>query len=350
MVSFIVPAHNEEAFIGPTLEAINASAREAGVEYEIVVVNDASTDATPEIARKHGAIVLDVDHRHIAATRNSGARAAKGEFLFFVDADTRIDPQLVIAAIRRLQKGAVGGGAVCRFGDKAPLYAHLLLWWFNIFGRLSGVCGGAFLFCTRAAFLATGGFDERMFAAEDAQMCWDLKNEGRFVILWPKAVTSGRRLRGAQGFRAVFTLLYAGVNPKILTQRSALKKVWYNSNRAESVGANTLGLKLANAIALCVVILLVTGPIWILPWPRWILDTPLGTVKRISNIVGLHIGLLLWPCLYYAICVAIHQKRLIERLKVAIFIMAFAWLAWRNTGNFIRFWLPAQKNHVLTNR
>ena len=58
------------------------------------------------------------------------------------------------------------------------------------------------LFCTRNAFLATGGFDEKLFAAEDAAMCWALKREGPFVVLWTRALTSGRRMRKNTDYRS----------------------------------------------------------------------------------------------------------------------------------------------------
>src|SRR5438445_9468244 len=112
MISFVVPAHNEQACLGRTLQAIDESARVVGHPYEIIVVNDASTDATAEVARQHNATVLPVNHRQIAATRNSGGRAARGDQLFFVDADTTINPRTVASALRCMDKGAAGGGAV----------------------------------------------------------------------------------------------------------------------------------------------------------------------------------------------------------------------------------------------
>src|SRR5258705_13489613 len=95
MISFIVPAHNEQACLPRTLQAIHESARLVGRPYEIIVVDDASTDATAAIARQNDARVVSVNHRQIAATRNSGGRAAAGEQLFFVDADTTINPRAV---------------------------------------------------------------------------------------------------------------------------------------------------------------------------------------------------------------------------------------------------------------
>src|SRR5437773_1290083 len=100
MISFVVPAHNEEALIVQTLEAIHASAREIGETYEIIVVDDASTDATANLAEANGARVVSVNHRQIARTRNSGGRAARGERLFFIDADTTANPKAIRAALR----------------------------------------------------------------------------------------------------------------------------------------------------------------------------------------------------------------------------------------------------------
>src|SRR5262249_23120671 len=70
----------------------------------------ASTDGTGEIAKQNSARVVRANHRQIAATRNSGARVASGERLFFVDADTTINARAVAAALRAMDRGAVGGG------------------------------------------------------------------------------------------------------------------------------------------------------------------------------------------------------------------------------------------------
>ncbi|HJT45077.1 MAG TPA: glycosyltransferase, partial [Chthoniobacterales bacterium] len=88
MLSFIVPAYNEEFELPSTLEAIRSAAN--GRAHEIIVADDASTDRTSAIGREAGAKVVFIDRRQIAAARNAGARAAGGDVLFFVDADTRI--------------------------------------------------------------------------------------------------------------------------------------------------------------------------------------------------------------------------------------------------------------------
>src|SRR3989442_1575013 len=90
VISFIIPAHNEEELIGRTLSALHQSARALGEPYEAIVANDSSTDRTGAIALEHGARVVAVNRRQIAATRNAGARAAIGDMFIFVDADTMV--------------------------------------------------------------------------------------------------------------------------------------------------------------------------------------------------------------------------------------------------------------------
>ena len=85
VVSFIVPAYNEEQLLGPTLESIHSAARDIGEPYEVIVVNDGSTDQTSLVAQQHGARVVAVAHRKISATRNSGAKVATGDFLCRLD-------------------------------------------------------------------------------------------------------------------------------------------------------------------------------------------------------------------------------------------------------------------------
>src|SRR5438270_4706943 len=111
MISFIVPAYNEEHELSGTLAAIHAAGSDTGQRYEIIVVDDASTDATPEIAAQAGARVIRIDRRHIAASRNAGGRAAQGEYLFFIDADTRINRAHITGAITAMETGYDGGSS-----------------------------------------------------------------------------------------------------------------------------------------------------------------------------------------------------------------------------------------------
>lgn len=233
MISFVVPAYNEEQLLGCTLRALNQAGQALGEPFEVVVADDASTDRTAEIASEHGSRVVSVNHRQIAATRNAGAKAATGEILIFVDADTVVTDAAVLAAVAAMRKGAVGGGCVTRFDGFVPIYARVLLATAIPLYRQLGFAAGCFLFCTRDAFVAVGGFDESMFGAEEAAMSRSLSRQGRFVILREYVTTSGRKLR-AYSAREILvfltTLVLGGL--KSVRQREGLD-IWYGERRAD---------------------------------------------------------------------------------------------------------------------
>ena len=233
VLSFIVPAYNEERLLGATLDALHAAARAAGEPYELIVVDDASTDRTATIAADHGAALVSVAHRQIAATRNSGARQANGDWLIFVDADTIVNEAVVGAAIEALRGGAAGGGAAVEFDGTVPLYATLLLpvlvWSF----RSAGLAAGCFLFCTRNAFAAAGGFDEAFYGAEELVMSRALKRHGRFVVLRQAVTTSGRKLRTHSVGEMLAVLARLALRgPRAVKQRQGMD-LWYAERRED---------------------------------------------------------------------------------------------------------------------
>jgi glycosyltransferase involved in cell wall biosynthesis len=233
MISFVVPAYNEEALIGRTLDALNRAGQNLGEPYEIVVVDDASTDRTTVIAEQHGARTVYVNLRQIAATRNAGAREAKGDKLIFVDADTVVTDEVVSAAINELSHGAAGGGCAVTFDGHVPRYARVIHPVLIRAFRATGLACGCFLFCRREAFDAVGGFDETLFASEEIAMSRALKRQGRFVVLREAVSSSGRKLRmysGREVLRLFGNILLAG--PNALKSRDALE-VWYGGRRED---------------------------------------------------------------------------------------------------------------------
>ena len=230
-VSFVVPAHDEARLLGHTLDALHAAATALRLDHELLVVDDASTDATADVARAHGARVLRVEHRHIAATRNAGARATSHPVLVFVDADTLVDAVVLKAALDALQAGAVGGGAGVEFIGATGLHVRTLSALTMRAFRRSGIAPGCFIFCTRAAFEAAGGFDEGWYAGEDVAISRALARQGRFVILRATVRTSERKLR-TFGARDHLRLLwrFALRGRRILRDRDALE-LWYGKRR-----------------------------------------------------------------------------------------------------------------------
>jgi glycosyltransferase involved in cell wall biosynthesis len=231
MISFIVPAYNEEHEVLSTLEAIHGAASQAEQPYEIVVVDDASTDATPEIASRAGANVITINRRQIAAARNAGASAARGEYLFFIDADTRIHKAHVSGAINALEAGYSGGSAWVAMDGFVPIWGRMLWRGLSVvyFGLNLGA--GAFLFTTRRNFSVVGGFDEQYFAGEEVYFSLELKKLGGFKVLREPVVTSGRKLRmyPAKHFlRKFFGVIVRG--PRGVRSRAKLS-LWYDGKR-----------------------------------------------------------------------------------------------------------------------
>src|SRR5207237_7363763 len=127
MSSFIIPAYNEELELSSTIASIRVAASGVAQPYEIIVVDDASTDATAELAAEAGARVISIDRRQIAAARNAGARAAQGDYLFFVDADTRINPNHIYEAIAALAAGYAGGSARVTTDGTIPMWGRIFV-------------------------------------------------------------------------------------------------------------------------------------------------------------------------------------------------------------------------------
>ena len=343
MISFIVPAHNEQACLGRTLKAIHESAAACRQPYEIIVVNDASTDATAEVARQYDARVVSVNHRQIASTRNSGGRAARGERLFFVDADTTIHSRAVASALECMDKGAAGGGAPA-WVDKnevVPLYVRPLGLLSVIVPKLAGFTGGAFMFCTREAFAATGGFNERLYWAEEGAFALALKREGRFVVLWERVITSGRRFRKLSGLQLLFGAARVIFSPlKMLTQRSSVQKIWYDSNRADDdTMPDSPAVRISNAVALLIVLVLITGPLWnFIPWSLTPLASPQGKIRIVIGIFLCHVGLFFWPLAIVLLANLLLQKRWTGWMQSVALIAFFSWQAWDSTKGVIWAW------------
>lgn len=231
MLSFIVPAFNEELELPGSLESIQHAAESAEQPYEIIVVDDSSTDATATIAQQQGARVVSIKSRHIAAARNAGAKEARGDIFFFVDADTRIVPTHVSAALAALAGGCSGGSALVKMDGEVPLWARIFLRIFSAIYFTARLGAGAFLFTSRQNFLAAGGFDEQYFAAEETYFSMALKKFGPFEILKEPILTSGRKVR-MHSARRVLTQSCA----IMMGGRAALRSrkrldLWYDGKR-----------------------------------------------------------------------------------------------------------------------
>jgi cellulose synthase/poly-beta-1,6-N-acetylglucosamine synthase-like glycosyltransferase len=166
--------------------------------------------------------------------RNAGARAAQGDFFFFVDADTEISETVLRAALSALEKGAVGGGAWVVFAGPVRPAAKFAVQLFSFFYmRVLAWAAGCFLFAARAPFEAVGGFDETLYACEEIVLSRALKRQGRFVVLREAVATSARKLRTHSTF-SILPLLgrFLIRGSGIFRQRKGLEW-WYDGKRKD---------------------------------------------------------------------------------------------------------------------
>ncbi len=195
-ISIIIPAHNEERYLGGCLDAVAIAARAVSVRVETVVVLSRCTDGSERIARERGAKVVLDESRCIAAVRNRGVAAASGEVIVTCDADSRLHPHMLPAVLRELEHGAVGGGVEIRYDRRSP-GINATEGMFRLVMRATGISCGAF-WTTRRAFDAIGGFDERLLLAEDVDFAHRLRRYGkqqglRYVALWDAPLTTSSR-------------------------------------------------------------------------------------------------------------------------------------------------------------
>jgi glycosyltransferase involved in cell wall biosynthesis len=233
MISFIVPAYNEELELLSTIASIRVAASGVSQPYEIIVVDDASTDATAELAAQAGARVISINRRQIAAARNAGARAARGEKLFFVDADTRVNPKHIYEAVAALDAGYAGGSARVITDGAIPMWGRIFVRAFCTVYFALNLGAGAFLFTTRRNFEIIVGFDEQYFIGEEVCFSLALRKLGRFKVLREPIVTSGRKLR----MYSARHLLGRSLSIIIRGQHAARSRdeleFWYNGRRED---------------------------------------------------------------------------------------------------------------------
>jgi glycosyltransferase involved in cell wall biosynthesis len=234
-LSVVVPAFNEERLLAGTLDHIDTSMTvfiRAGWSCELVVCDNNSTDRTAEIACEAGARVVFEPVNQISRARNTGARAASGDWLIFVDADSAPTPALFEDVLYAIDsEECIGGGSTVTL-QGAPLGVRAWVAVWNALSRIMRWAAGSFIFCEAAAFRRIGGFSEELYAAEEIDFSRRLKRLGRFVILHQHPLaTSARKAelyRWTEHLAFFWKMLTAG--RRTLRSREACS-VWYDGRR-----------------------------------------------------------------------------------------------------------------------
>jgi len=239
-LSVIVPAFNESKLISGSLDslrlALEANAR-PGLETEVIVVDNNSSDDTGELARKAGARVVFEPVNQISRARNAGAAVATGDWFLFLDADSQPNSGLVCDLLSAIERGKViGGGTTVRM-ERLPPGGRVLLAFWNSLSRLCRLAAGSFLFCEAEAFRAVGGFNEELYASEEIDLSRRLKRYGRrhakgfTILLRHPLLTSERKLHLYRPREICGFCLRYLLNPRRTVRRKEELGIWYDGRR-----------------------------------------------------------------------------------------------------------------------
>ncbi len=190
MVSIVMPVHNAERHFAASLESIQASTYR---DFELIVVDDKSTDQSAAIAESHGARVIRLGSQAgPAAARNQGAVTAKGDILLFLDSDVMVKPDTIEKIVQVMKDPTVT--AVFGSYDDNPAEADFLSQYRNLFHHFVhqnsnseaitfwAGCGAM----RKDTFLAVGGFDAKKYAepaVEDIELGYRLHYRGCRILL-----------------------------------------------------------------------------------------------------------------------------------------------------------------------
>ena len=204
-VSVVVCTYNNEGTLHDCFDGLRALEYP---EYEVIVVNDGSTDRTDEITREYGFRLISTENRGLANARNAGLNAATGEIVAYTDADARPDPHWLAHLATAFQKGShvgIGGPNIPPPGctEVADCVAsapggpiHVLLS-DDIAEHIPG-CNMAF---RKWSLEAIGGFDPQFrIAGDDVDICWRLQEQGWTVGFSPGAVVWHHRRDRVRGY------------------------------------------------------------------------------------------------------------------------------------------------------
>jgi len=239
-ISIVIPAFNEARLLPATLRAVNR-AREAfhsrAWDSELIVCDNNSTDTTGALAREAGALVVFEPINQIGRARNTGAAAATGDWLIFVDADSEPTAELFAEVARRIESRRVLAGGALVAMDHGPRWVHVGAWVWGLYSSVARHMAGAFIFVETAAFREIDGFNIQYFAGEELDLSRRLKNLAKRrglkieIIRSPPLRTSARKASLYTPRETLRLLARALWQPRRTLTRREECAFWYDGRR-----------------------------------------------------------------------------------------------------------------------
>ena len=239
-LSIIIPAFNEERLIARCIESISTALAHngtAGLTAEIIVADNNSSDRTAQVAKQAGARVVFEPINQIGRARNTGAAAATGEWLLFLDADSLLNPQLLADIMRMIEAGKYVGCGSTLAMDGLPWWANGIFHLWRGMSILFGWAAGALIVCRHDAFREVGGFPQDLYALEEIALSKRLKAWGRprglrFTILSKHPLeTSSRKVTLYSPWEISAQILRVFLRRRRTLRDKRLLSVWYDGRR-----------------------------------------------------------------------------------------------------------------------
>ena len=192
-VSILIIAKNEEKNVVRLFESLKKLTYPKK-DYEVVLVDDKSTDSTPKIAKKYGArVVLNKDWKGRAHVRNIALKSAKYDIVAWVDADTEIvDPDWLQQMLEHLKGKVVGVAGTHAYPANSSLLQKAVWHIPGMHIEVSRPQKAERAPTTSSMFLKkplieVGGYDEKLTTGEDLEICWRLAKRGWEFVQVPNA-------------------------------------------------------------------------------------------------------------------------------------------------------------------
>lgn len=227
MISIVIPTYKEELAIGDTIRQF----KDLTFPHEIIVGDGQSPDKTQELAHADGAIVMQTPDgvRSPAHQRNIGARAARGEYIIFIDATVQLPhiDAFVRHALKHFEDPRVVGLAVPQwiYPEIETRIDRVMLGFTNFILRLQTMGSGKFIMTRKASYDAIGGFRENLITREDGDFFIRLKKIGTVVFDPSLPIYYSGRREHAWGWPKLLWIWVRDTVSVILFDRS-MSKEW----------------------------------------------------------------------------------------------------------------------------
>ena len=218
-VSVIIPAYNEEKCIERGVKSALNGTRTYPGEYEIIVVDNVSSDGTyfivQELTKKHPQVKLEQQHiKGVSHARNKGASVATGEYLVFLDADSQVGPKFLERTITEMEAKSLEAASCCARPNIPTVSNKFLLWVFNVFMLMlqhtsRPIALGAAIIAKKEVHMMIGGFDIDMYYGEDSRYVTKAKDHAKFALVKEPFIFDMRRVYSEGKIRSVAKLLWA---------------------------------------------------------------------------------------------------------------------------------------------